>query len=333
MPPSRYPQATWKGDGRSGGSYTSGPWKVVLHTTETRTIPGYRNGYSAPHLTYFPANRSWTQHTSLLTAARAMVNGPDPVQTNRDQALQVEIVCYSAKSIGDSVGGLWVGNLTAAHLADIREFLDWAVAEFGVELKWPGRQAYSYAQANAPGFRMTPADWNSWGGICGHQHVPDGNTHWDPGALDWAALLGEETELTIKRGDKGEHVRIVQQCIQAWDPTQLPQFGADADFGGETETAVKAFQAAHDMTQTGEVDGVTMGLLATFKSESATPVDAYTKAQSDARFQPKDKVPAHGHAYAPKDHAHTIPAHGHNYAAKAHAHTGTVTEQTTVEVT
>ena len=57
--PSRYPPATWKGDGDSGGAYSSedgvlGPWRVVIHTTETSGMPGYNGGLYAPHLTYDP---------------------------------------------------------------------------------------------------------------------------------------------------------------------------------------------------------------------------------------------------------------------------------------
>jgi hypothetical protein len=191
--PSRYPEAEWRGDGESGGSYTSGPWKVVLHTTETEGIPSYDGGATAPHLTYYPKARRWVQHTSFLTAARALRNETGGVQTNRDSAIQVEIVAYSAKGIADDDprDRLWVGALTEEQLADIGAFLRWTYKEFGVKPVWPGRQAFSYAEANKSGFRMSLSEWDRFGGVCAHQHVPE-NTHWDTGALKWSALMEEQ---------------------------------------------------------------------------------------------------------------------------------------------
>jgi hypothetical protein len=157
---------------------------VVIHTTETRTLPGYRKGATAPHLTYAPASRKWWQHTDLDVAARALRNLDGGIQTNRDGAWQVEVICYSNKTIADQVGGLWVGSLLPHAYADLAAFCTWA----GVPATWPGRAAGSYAAANAPGFRLTPAEWDAFAGVCGHQHVPE-NDHWDPGAFDWAQLM------------------------------------------------------------------------------------------------------------------------------------------------
>ena len=41
----------------------------------------------------------------------------------------------------------------------------------------------------------------------------------------------------------------------------MPQWGADGDFGGETENAVKKFQADNGLEQNGTVDKATMGKL------------------------------------------------------------------------
>jgi hypothetical protein len=177
--PSRYPKATWLGNGYSGGTYYSsdgklGPYRVVLHTTETEGVPGYEGGATAPHLTYDPRSREWFQHTSFLTAARALRNVIGGVQTNRERALQVEIVAYSAGGIAaQSAARDYVGDLSPEALGDIREFLIWTRDNFGVEMRWPEKQALSYAAANAPGFRMTNEEWDAFGGVCGHQHVPE----------------------------------------------------------------------------------------------------------------------------------------------------------------
>lgn len=42
----------------------------------------------------------------------------------------------------------------------------------------------------------------------------------------------------IKRGSKGSGVRALQELILRIDPKLLPKFGADGDFGSETEAAV-----------------------------------------------------------------------------------------------
>lgn len=194
MAASRYPKATWLGKGQSGGSMTGGPYKVVLHTTETAGIPTYSGGATAPHLTYYAAKRQWVQHVSFLYAARALRNEAGGVQTNRDSALQVEIVAYSDKNMVDKYGGgrVKVSQLTEANLGDLADFLKWASREFGVKLRWPGKQALSYSQANARGFRMTGPEWDAYGGVCGHQHVPE-NFHWDPGAIRWSSLITPQT--------------------------------------------------------------------------------------------------------------------------------------------
>jgi hypothetical protein len=197
MTASRYPEARWLGNGGSGGSYTGGPWKVVLHTTETAGLPDYQGGRTSPHLTYDPKTRVWVQHSDLLVACRALRNDAGGAQTNRDQALQVEIICYSNGPLAAKEDyRLWVGDLPQTAYEDLAAFLVWTADEFGVKLRWPERQATSYAQANAPGFKLTEAEWDAFDGVCGHQHVPEGNTHWDPGALDWGRLFNETSKLT-----------------------------------------------------------------------------------------------------------------------------------------
>jgi peptidoglycan hydrolase-like protein with peptidoglycan-binding domain len=67
----------------------------------------------------------------------------------------------------------------------------------------------------------------------------------------------------LKLGDSGESVERIQLAlVEAGFP--LPQFGADGKFGGETRTALQAFQRESGLAG-GEVDGVlgptTMGLL------------------------------------------------------------------------
>lgn len=76
----------------------------------------------------------------------------------------------------------------------------------------------------------------------------------------------------------------------AWNPDALPEFGADKDFGGETETWVRNYQTAADLSPTGTVDGLTGGFLLEYVADHADGgddaghIDAYTKNESDVRF-------------------------------------------------
>lgn len=74
-------------------------------------------------------------------------------------------------------------------------------------------------------------------------------------------LGGETGEMTLQRGDQGKAVEKHQQALQAWDSRALPQYGADGDFGAETEEWVIHFQFAWDLDRTGIIDGVTSTLL------------------------------------------------------------------------
>lgn len=321
--PQRYPLAFWKGDGMSSGSYTSGPFLSLVHTTETLGLPSYSDGRSAPHLTYTPRFHEWTQHTRLDISARSLRNEPGGVQTNRKSVLQVEIVCYSARSVGARRGGLWVADLDGRSLDDIRDFLRWTVEEFGVIWKWPDKQALSYAQANAPGFRLSGPEWDAYDGILGHQHAPE-NVHWDPGALDWPALMEEppppppppeeETVITIREGDgvqtdKGLNiVKYYQACINGWlaryHPTR-PKLKVDGKFGPLSVTQTTSYQRAsqwddlldvqENPTILGSIDAQTANLLARFHPEAVHPAPI-----------PPGVPPPHAHAeYSLADHPHT----------------------------
>ncbi|MBO5970710.1 MAG: peptidoglycan-binding protein [Clostridia bacterium] len=64
----------------------------------------------------------------------------------------------------------------------------------------------------------------------------------------------------LKKGDRGAEVRQTQRLLIATGYA-MPQYGADGDFGSETETAVKKFQADNGLEQNGTVDKATMSKL------------------------------------------------------------------------
>ena len=56
----------------------------------------------------------------------------------------------------------------------------------------------------------------------------------------------------LRKGDEGADVKELQTKLLALK-YELPKYGADGDFGSETEAAVKAFQKAHGLEQDGIV--------------------------------------------------------------------------------
>ena len=65
----------------------------------------------------------------------------------------------------------------------------------------------------------------------------------------------------LHRGDHGTAVEKMQRALLLWDAACLPEYGADGDFGGETEKALKAFQKAEELPVTGVYDEVTRNAL------------------------------------------------------------------------
>ena len=64
----------------------------------------------------------------------------------------------------------------------------------------------------------------------------------------------------LRKGDKGSHVEALQNLLLA-NKIKLPRYGADSDFGGETEAGVIAFQKAVGIDADGVVGHDTMSKL------------------------------------------------------------------------
>lgn len=195
--PQRFPGAStayWYGSKYPGSAMESNV--IVWHTTEGTSLPSYDGGAMAPNFTAkpdFAAKRLvWFQHFDFDVSSRALVNAPGGVETNTLNVCQVEIVgtCDPAshKSWG-STPHLYTPELPDWAIRDLAAFAKWAHDNHGVPLTsdvtfkaYPG----SYGASN--GVRMSAAEWQSFTGHCGHQHVPE-NLHGDPGLLPMAAIL------------------------------------------------------------------------------------------------------------------------------------------------
>lgn len=81
----------------------------------------------------------------------------------------------------------------------------------------------------------------------------------------------EEDEMTLKPGDSGNAVAKFQRALLAWNSAALPEWGADADYGSETEEWVSRYQGSAEVPKTGQIDGVTAALLSAYFPSSTTP--------------------------------------------------------------
>jgi hypothetical protein len=92
----RCPFATWRPLSGSCGAHLGGPYKIVHHTTEGGSAEGAMQTFRAkradPHFTVDAT--TIYQHVDTAEGARALVNNAGGVQTNRDSAVQIELVGY-----------------------------------------------------------------------------------------------------------------------------------------------------------------------------------------------------------------------------------------------
>ena len=192
--------------GRTGYAYKGYKPRLVLHTTETISLPGYSSGAAQPHLTIKLSadGRDLTvwQHQPLNVGARALLG----ISTNTADCIQVEQCMYSDKAIAARVGGVWVGSLSATALATLGEFYRALCAACDIpSVLYPGAS------------RMSQATWlarDGWG-ITDHAKVPQ-NSHWDCGALN---ILGA---LASAGSDAGSAVAKPPVAKPSRDKTRKP---------------------------------------------------------------------------------------------------------------
>jgi len=223
--PIHYPEADhdtqWFGDVFPGATMPRID-KLLLHTTEGSDWPGYNGGKVAPTLTYHPAKHKWRQHFRINQSSRALA---DPnltaVRENRDNVVQVEIVCSCDPEMVKKFGLLDVRNLDDRALRDLGEFAAWLHTEWDLPLvltpDWlPFPQSFGTTKV-----RMTGPEYDAFMGILGHQHAPAGkgddrgNEHGDPGALDVHSILkfalsavGGGRDMSVMATEEDEDVKL-----------------------------------------------------------------------------------------------------------------------------
>jgi hypothetical protein len=172
--------------GTNGGSFTGGPRKIVVHTTETLGWPGYAGGATCPHFTVRWNGKTLEvrQHVPLNVASRALRNPPGGVQTNRDSAFQIEVVgtCDAGGASHKAGAFLW-DTASDAALKALGQFIGRLARETGTSLVVAKSWVDYPTSYGSGGQRFSLSQWDNFSGVCGHQHVPE-NTHGDPGAMN-----------------------------------------------------------------------------------------------------------------------------------------------------
>lgn len=179
--------------GHDAGAFTGGPPKLVLHSTETGTWPGYQGGTVAPHETWLWRGKSGgfakRQHVPHNLSAMAMKNTSGGVQTNRDGAHQIELIGSCDASFAAKYGYPHLPSLGDDFLHDLGVEIRLVCAEVGIDLNvvsswrsYPGSYGLRASQ------RLSLSQWDAFGGILGHQHAAE-NDHGDPGDIDITRAL------------------------------------------------------------------------------------------------------------------------------------------------
>lgn len=99
----------------------------------------------------------------------------------------------------------------------------------------------------------------------------------DPGDTDLADLHktslvgGTSSQYPLKLGSRGDLVAALQNAlIAAYGKTVLPKYGADGDWGGETDTAVKAKLGISQIDSRDQFDKIVTGLKTSGAAQAVT---------------------------------------------------------------
>jgi hypothetical protein len=161
----------------------SAPPRVVWHTTESghgdtsfKNVGEYLIRIGAePHILYDPTTDRLAQYGPLNQSARALRND-GLTRTNRTGrvCIQIEVLAKAARPFTE----YWKPGPNFRALMR-------AIRSWGVPDVWPAGALASSYSANVSRNRTT---WATKGGHYGHCNIP-GNDHWDPGAIDRAAIF------------------------------------------------------------------------------------------------------------------------------------------------
>ena len=263
------PSASRTGNSRTlSWSETTDP-KGVLHTTETSGWPSYKDWTVNPHATIMPnPGKGITihQHVPFSSASFALRNLTGGVQTNRDYAFQFELIGTSEKN---GPGYFWAEADDIVLLAVWDEVIYPTSHAVGIPLRALPFQSYpaSYGvRGESNTVRLSGAQWDTYTGWCGHQHVPE-NVHGDPGAFPWTRMvqLVNERDNTLKldREDQLWLTAMVNQQITELLTTPFPLGGFAAGVLVTEDGKPRQTGTLKDLVQWGAAGAVSANRLLT----------------------------------------------------------------------
>lgn len=190
----RCPFAIWHPLSGGVGRMNHDPAKIVHHTTEGSTAAGALSALGAKHAdSHFvvgldkegkfgkPGGFVTIQLIDTSEAARALRNAPGGVETNKDNAIQIEVVGFAAKP------------KDAPTLALVANLCRWIETTHGVARTWPSGMPKVAVNGQDPGGHNRSVDnWIHKSGHYGHSQAPE-NAHWDPAytATEVAIIMGD----------------------------------------------------------------------------------------------------------------------------------------------
>lgn len=243
----------------SGGAFTGGPSKGVAHKTQGATYAGAKAAYIkrslGPHFTIGEESKGAIlfQHLDTNVASSAVANDSGGVQTNRDGAIQVEIVGFSGQTMGSK------------QTQRFKELQLWLRDTLGIPISWPmGRppkdSATGYGENNG---HRDAAVWDSTSGWYAHSQVPE-NEHWDPAWTDeeWEAINGTTTgddNMTFTQTELDQMAVVVR--TQVLDIVRKDGISGAADAGASNvdnavlDQVIPRLQKIEDQLSTGGTPG------------------------------------------------------------------------------
>lgn len=164
----RYSEAIWHPLNGGAGKFTGGPYKIVLHTTEGSTAAGALESLKTAHSDSHFVVDAFDVYQLIDTdqASRSLRNKSGGVQTNKDSAIQIEMVGFAGKPKSREM------------LTLVRRLCRWLEQQYDIPRTFPAGplpQKPSEAGVEA----RPPEVWDHKGGYYGHSQVPE-NNHWDP---------------------------------------------------------------------------------------------------------------------------------------------------------
>lgn len=226
----RWSEAKWEGQATTYGPLHVGTERLVGHTTESNAIPGFDGGKTEPHFVYDAANHAWTQQADIDQRVGTLISSKTTGVYANELSVQFEIVCYSDQALAFKRGGLWVGDFTDSHYADLAALVRWLRANTTMTLDrayGPGKNFPSFRYGEYVSTRMLRSEWYDFvGGFTAHGAV-SGQAHWDTGALNLHRIIllsggtltttpkSEWNKLYNQQKDRKQYNSVVE-LVQRW---------------------------------------------------------------------------------------------------------------------